>query len=575
MNLFGRLHAKKHKGKDAGKKDIIVHPRDPSLKTIESYKIHNPLSKVSIVALPETEGNLKYFVEEVPMDEAEKKAHARLVTILNKELKPPETVETDASTYVLTEAKRIAKKYKKSLGKFSEKSWEKIFYYVVRDLAGYGDLHTILMDPNIEDVSCNGLNKPIYVWHRKYESIPTNIEFANEYGYNNFIIKLAHLSGKHISSAYPMLDAMLPEKHRLAATFMREVSTFGSTFCIRKFRSEPFSIADLIKLGTLDDEIAAYIWFLFENKINVMVIGGTGAGKTSILNGLINLLSPNDKIITVEEVAELNPPRENWVQLVSRRSVKFGASDTTSISLFDLVRHTLRYRPDYIIVGEVRGEEAYVLFQAIATGHGGMCTMHADSLDHAVKRLTSPPMNVSEIYIPLMNLCIYIQRVDLPKKKVGLSFGRRVRNMWEVVDYGKYNLITEWDPAKDEFKTDFSGSHLLKKIASLKGLGMSEILKELDRRRAAIQKMVKLEMDSREVAQAIINYSEGKPVEAAKKPKRQRGSRSAAKEQTQKVTPSSSEILAAEAALIRPEANQQNARDKQKPEEVKESEKKG
>jgi len=575
MNLFGRLRAKKHKGKDAGKKDIIVHPRDPSLKAVESYKIHNPLSKVSIVALPETEGNLKYFVEEVPMDEAEKKAHARLVTILNKELKPPETVETDASTYVLTEAKRIAKKYKKSLGKFSEKSWEKIFYYVVRDLAGYGDLHTILMDPNIEDVSCNGLNKPIYVWHRKYESIPTNIEFANEYGYNNFIIKLAHLSGKHISSAYPMLDAMLPEKHRLAATFMREVSTFGSTFCIRKFRSEPFSIADLIKLGTLDDEIAAYIWFLFENKINVMVIGGTGAGKTSILNGLINLLSPNDKIITVEEVAELNPPRENWVQLVSRRSVKFGASDTTSISLFDLVRHTLRYRPDYIIVGEVRGEEAYVLFQAIATGHGGMCTMHADSLDHAVKRLTSPPMNVSEIYIPLMNLCIYIQRVDLPKKKVGLSFGRRVRNMWEVVDYGKYNLITEWDPAKDEFKTDFSGSHLLKKIASLKGLGMSEILKELDRRRAAIQKMVKLEMDSREVAQAIINYSEGKPVEAAKKPERQRGSRSAAKEQTQKVTPSSSEILAAEAALIRPEANLQNARDKQKPEEVKESEKKG
>ncbi len=575
MNLFGRLRAKKHKGKDAGKKDIIVHPRDPSLKAVESYKIHNPLSKVSIVALPETEGNLKYFVEEVPMDEAEKKAHARLVTILNKELKPPETVETDASTYVLTEAKRIAKKYKKSLGKFSEKSWEKIFYYVVRDLAGYGDLHTILMDPNIEDVSCNGLNKPIYVWHRKYESIPTNIEFANEYGYNNFIIKLAHLSGKHISSAYPMLDAMLPEKHRLAATFMREVSTFGSTFCIRKFRSEPFSIADLIKLGTLDDEIAAYIWFLFENKINVMVIGGTGAGKTSILNGLINLLSPNDKIITVEEVAELNPPRENWVQLVSRRSVKFGASDTTSISLFDLVRHTLRYRPDYIIVGEVRGEEAYVLFQAIATGHGGMCTMHADSLDHAVKRLTSPPMNVSEIYIPLMNLCIYIQRVDLPKKKVGLSFGRRVRNMWEVVDYGKYNLITEWDPAKDEFKTDFSGSHLLKKIASLKGLGMSEILKELDRRRAAIQKMVKLEMDSREVAQAIINYSEGKPVEAAKKPKRQRGSRSAAKEQTQKVTPSSSEILAAEAALSRPEANPQNAPDKQKPEEVKESEKKG
>jgi flagellar protein FlaI len=497
------------------KPTILVQPRDPSFKVIESFKIFDPFAKANIARIPKSKDNYQYFVEEVPLDELEKKTHKKLIKILVKELKPPETIEVDVSTYVLNEAKRIAKKFKHSLGEFSEESWGKIFYYVVRDLAGYGHLNTIMLDPNIEDISCNGLKKPIYIWHRKYESIPTNIEFLDEYAYNNFIIKLAHMSGKHISSAYPMLDAMLPEKHRLAATFMREVSTLGSTFCIRKFRPEPFSISDLIKLGTLDNNIAAYLWFLLENKINVMVIGGTGAGKTSMLNALIGVLTPNDKIVTVEEVAELNPPSRNWVQLVSRRAFKFGTNDTTSISLFDLVKHTLRYRPDYIVVGEVRGEEAYVLFQAIATGHGGLCTMHADSLDHAVKRLTSPPMNVSEVYVPLMNLCIYVARSDLPRKKTGTTFGRRVRNVWEVMDHNEYHLISEWIPTKDTFKTDFSKSFLLEKIANLRGVKKDTIIKEIGLRKKAIQKMVKLGLNTNEVAKAIINYYEGRPVEDA------------------------------------------------------------
>ncbi len=501
------------------KKEIVVRPRDDSFKVINDYWVREPWAKICIVSAPGSEGSFEYFVEEVPLDEDEKKAHKRLVTILNKELKPPDTVEDDISAYVLNEAKRIAKKYKRSLGKFSEESWEKIFYYVVRDLAGYGDLNSIMLDPNIEDISCNGLNKPVYVWHRRYESIPTNIEFADEYAFNNFVVKLAHMSGKHISSAYPMLDAMLPEKHRLAATFMREVSTFGSTFCIRKFRPDPFSIADLIKFGTLDSKIAAYIWLLLENKMNVMVIGGTGAGKTSMLNALTTLLSPNDKLVTVEEVAELNPSRKNWVQLVSRRAFKFGSSDTTSISIFDLVRHTLRYRPDYIIVGEVRGEEAYVLFQAIATGHGGLCTMHADSLDHAVKRLTSPPMNVSDIYIPLMNVCIYVARVDLPSKSGSLSFGRRVRDVWEIVDCGKYKSISEWVPSRDTLRTNFSKSFLLEKIADLRGVKKSELLREINARKKVIKHMVKMGMNSQEVAQAIANYSEGKNIVTPPKPK--------------------------------------------------------
>jgi len=182
--------------------------------------------------------------------------------------------------------------------------------------------------------------------------------------------------------------------------------------------------------------------------------------------------------------------------------------------------------------------------------------MHADSLDHAVKRLTSPPMNVSEIYIPLMNLCIYIARVDLPQSKGGLSFGRRIRNVWEVVDYGNYTSISEWDPITDTFKTDFSKSFLLQKIASLKGLDMNNILNEVKKRKVAVRKMVQLSMNPQEVAQAIVNYYEGQPIEAAKKQKRERALRTWVKKQTDKKgSPSSAKYHMVETAAVQLEVN--------------------
>jgi len=473
-------------------------------RLIESYWIHNPLAKVNIISV---KGKMQYIAEEAELNPKEEEAYKKLRALITKELAPPETLNVDLDAYILSEAKRLAKKYRRSLGKFSEDSWEKIYYYVIRDLAGYGNLDVLMNDPNIEDISCNGVNKPVYVWHRKYESLPTNIIFEDETEYDNFIIKLAHMGGKHISSAHPMLDAMLPGRHRLAATFRREVSTFGSSFCIRKFREDPFSIVDLVKMGTIDETLAAYFWILLENKMSMMIVGGTGAGKTSMLNALISLIKPNDKIVTVEEIAELNTLHENWVQLTSRQGFKFGTNDETSISLFDLVKLSLRYRPDYIIVGEVRGEEAYALFQAVATGHGGICTMHADSLDHAVKRLTSAPMNVAEAYVPLMNVGIYISRVELPRRKMGLSFGRRARNVWEIVDYGKYNVISEWSPTEDKFYTNLNESYLLEEIALKKGLGKEEILDEIKRRRKFLKELIKSGKRSQEeVTEAIVKY---------------------------------------------------------------------
>ncbi|MFB0543348.1 MAG: type II/IV secretion system ATPase subunit, partial [Candidatus Bathyarchaeia archaeon] len=366
MRLFQSLKRKKRTKKGENKpqtqkqgpridQGVMIQRLEEDYEVVETYIIHNPLAKVKIVRSPKLGAGYHYFVEETPLNKEEERAYEKLVSVLSKELQPPDEWEVDPKGYLTQEALRIAGKYKRALGKFDDDAWKKIFYYVVRNLAGYGPLNVIMADPNIEDISCNGLNSPLYIWHRKYESIPTNLLFVDEQATNDFIVKLAHKGAKHISSAHPLLDASLPEKHRLAATFMREISTHGSTFCIRKFRANPISIIDLIKFGTIDEGLAAYFWMLLENKMSFLIYGGTGAGKTSLLNALLSLLSENDKIITVEEVAELNPPHENWVQLVSRQGFQFGSSVTTSIETFDLVRLSLRYRPDYIIVGEVRG----------------------------------------------------------------------------------------------------------------------------------------------------------------------------------------------------------------------------
>jgi flagellar protein FlaI len=344
-------------------------------------------------------------------------------------------------------------------------------------------------DPMIEDISVNGMGTPVYVWHRKYESMPTNIKFIDETALNNLIIKLTHLSSNHISTAFPILDAMLPSKDRLAATYKREVSPKGGSFTIRRFKEEPFSIIDLIDFGTISEELGAYLWMLIENRMTIAVIGGTGAGKTSTLNAIASLVKPQMKLVTVEEIPEINVPHENWVQLVSRDSYGLGTVKTGQVTLFDLIRTSLRYRPDYIVVGEIRGEEAFVLFQALATGHGGLTTLHADSIDYAMKRLTSPPMNVSKIYVPLINVTCMVERIQLPHAKGQVKFGRRVTSISEVIEYEEYRSIAKWNPINDTFQTAFEDSEILRKIALRQGLALPEVLSEIQHRTLMIHKL--------------------------------------------------------------------------------------
>ncbi|MEM2528651.1 MAG: type II/IV secretion system ATPase subunit [Ignisphaera sp.] len=473
-------------------------------RKIESYPVREPFAYINIVE-DEATGRIYYEVYEISLSEDEQRIYNQIKDFIIWELKPVTSLDVDATREVLKTARRVIREFQIRFTKTPGLSWSKIEYYVERDLAGYGILDPIFRDRYIEDISCNGPKKPVYVWHRKYESIPTNIEFSSEEELDEYILKLAHMAGKHISVAYPVLDAILPGGHRLAATFRREVSTSGSTFTIRKFSESPITIADMISFKTISPEMASYFWLAMDYKLTTLILGVTGSGKTSTLNALATLLRPTYKVVTIEDTPELRLPHDNWVQLVSRPS--YIGSGVGEVSLFHLVRLSLRYRPDVIIVGEVRGEEAFVLFQAIATGHSGMTTLHAESIDAAVKRLTSKPMDIPESYIPLVNIAMVIRRVQIRDERGRIRPARRITNIWEVRGFNDYVEIARWNPVEDTFSIDLKNSVMLRRIGELSGLSIDSLLEELGRRRAILEWLVETgKNDYRSVATYIYRY---------------------------------------------------------------------
>ncbi|MEM1640036.1 MAG: type II/IV secretion system ATPase subunit [Acidilobaceae archaeon] len=504
--------------------DDLTVPETPEIKgyenheVVDRYTVSKPYAHVFILEDRDNRERL-YYVYESPLNEYEVKVFEKLKRILEWELKPfDRSLATKSSLkmseleaekeYLLDQVRSLLKRYSIRLEAALRKriDWNKIYYYLVRDSIGYGPLDVIMKDPYIEDVSCNGVGKPVYVWHQKYESMPTNIVFETEEELDSMVLKLVHKAGKHISSAFPIADAVLPEGHRLAATFRKEVSTRGSTFTIRKFKEKPLSVVDLVLGGTLDPMTAGYLWLAMEHKMPGVVIGVTGSGKTTMLNALATLFRPNIKVVTIEDTAELKLTLENWVQLVARPSYALGGSKVGEVTLYDLVKVSLRYRPDVIIVGEIRGEEAYVLFQAMATGHGGLTTAHAEHVRNLVRRLTSPPMNIPPSYIPLLKWCLLVRRVTLTTER-GPVTTRRVFNVWEIKDYENYKATVAWDPAKDKFSLDLRESIIVREVSLYVGKTPEEIEEEVKRRATVIQWMALTgKRDYREVANVVYMY---------------------------------------------------------------------
>ncbi len=508
---FGKLkHLKVSINLRKKRKETAIPPA-PSIpiprgyKTVDRTALYEPFAHAVIVQNPST-GEFKYILDELQLDPFERGIYDKILEILLAEIRSPKEEIKDPRVFFDTEAKKIIEKYRISLGWLADVSWSKILYHAERDLVGFGQIDALMRDPNIEDISCDGVGKPVYVWHRKYESLETNLVFKDDEELDNLMVKLVHMAGKHVSTAFPIVDASLPGKHRLAVCYRREITPFGTTFTIRKFREDPYSIVDLINIGTLSEELGAYFWVGLENRASIMVLGGTAAGKTTALNALACLIKPGSKLLTIEETAELNLSHENWVSFISRRSYGLGENQAGEVSLFDLVKASMRHRPDYLIVGEVRGNEAYVLFQALATGHGGMCTMHAESIDSAVKRLTQRPMDIAPAYIPLMNVVGVIRRVHLQKAGEMKAY-RRVTSVEEITDYEKYKRVFEWDPARDVFDSSLSKSQLVSDMSKRLGVSQEGLIEEIERRKNVLTWMRRRNIRSyQDVAQIITEY---------------------------------------------------------------------
>ncbi len=472
---------------------------------VDKYPLNEPFTQVAIIQDPKT-GEHKYILDELQLDTMERGVYNRILEVLLAEMGSPKEEIPDPRKFFAEEAKKIVDKYRITLGWLPDVSWYKILYHAERDLVGFGKIDPLMHDPNIEDISCDGVNKSVYIWHRKFESIETNIQFESDEDLDNLVVKLVHMSGKHVSSAFPIVDASLPGKHRLAVAYRREITPFGTAFTIRKFRDDPYSIIDLINIGTFTEDMAAYLWICLENRASVMVLGGTAAGKTTALNALGCLIKPGSKIMTIEETAELNLSHENWVSLIARQSYGLGGSNVGEVALFDLVKTCMRHRPDLMIVGEVRGQEAYVLFQALATGHGGMCTMHAENVQSAVRRLTQKPMDISPAYIPLMNIVMSVQRVHLVKEGEKRAF-RRVLSVNEIVDADNFKNPFKWDPVKDEQEVNLESSFLLENISERLGITREALIEEMKRRANVLRWMRKQDIRSyKEVANIIAEY---------------------------------------------------------------------
>lgn len=484
---------------------IMPQRERPKGEVVERYFIHDPWVLVEIIA-SESSGEYFYYVDEVQLSREEVRIYSRVVDFLMWEAGEVGEDE-DPREFISREARKAVELFRIRMGPTPTVSWSKILYYIDRDIAGFGVIDPLVRDPNLEDISCNGAGVPLYVYHRKYESMPTNIVFQNDEELDSYVIKLAHMSGKHISVAFPVLDASLPGGHRLATTFMREVSVKGSTFTIRKFREDPITIVDMMGFGTLSPEIAAYLWTAIENKKTILIMGVTGSGKTTLLNSILNLAKPNYKIVTIEDTPEIRIPSKNWVQLVSRPSYAVSETRAGEVTLYDLVRISLRYRPDIIVVGEVRGSEAYVLFQAIATGHGGATTIHAESIEAAIKRLTSPPMNIPESYIPLINIAAMVERVSVRDRDGRTRAVRRVTRIWEVSKEGVPVLVGKWNQRSDEHITYPEKSMVLGSIAEQREESLEEAIRILREREKVMKWMLIRGMrDYRDIASTIYKY---------------------------------------------------------------------
>lgn len=393
--------------------------------------------------------------------------------------------------------------------KFKAGSKDKIFYHIFRDFIGYGRIDILMGDEGIEDISCDGHHVPIFIYHKKYDAISTNIHFQDADELDSFVVRLSQISGKQISIYSPIVDGKLPDGSRLQTTLAKTV-TKGSTFTIRRFRENPLTPIDLINFGSMSVDMMAYFWMAIENGASILFCGGTASGKTSALNALSLFIPSSHKIVSIEDTREVSLPHKNWIAGTTRQG--FSSSDENKtgkdIDMFDLIRAALRQRPRVIIVGEVRGREAYSLFQAMATGHISYATVHASTIHTLIQRLENPPISLPRALLTSLDIIVFQNAID-----IGGKTARRITSVTEVIKLDPdTNQLIFMEPFSWVSKTDdrfeSSGtSKILNNIRLQNDWTEEQLRKELEKRKLMLEWMRKKDIRNyKDVGKIISDY---------------------------------------------------------------------
>jgi len=493
---------------DSGQSAVITEvPRidDAAIDEVEVVKVMPPYTFVRI-KYDNTASEYLYEVIEPELSEDESTLLDVLKRALVMTLNFADVDDQKEKEAILrTGTDTLMKQMNVSLNPISK---EKISYFLRRDFIGYGVIDVMMTDPNVEDCSCDGVDIPLFIFHRKYGSIRSNIRFEKEMDLDSFVVWLAQKCGKHISVADPLLDATIPDGSRLNATLGKHVTKRGSSFTIRRFKENPFTPIDLLKFKTMSTDMMAYLWTATEYGSSMLVCGGTASGKTTTLNAVLLFIPPQMKIVSIEDTRELNLPHENWIPSLTREG--FGgkkASSSGSIDMFELLTTALRQRPQYLMVGEVRGKEAYVVFQAMATGKTAYSTFHAEDVQAMVHRMENDPINLPRALMTALDIVLLQAQV-----KVGTKMTRRVKSLTEIVgmdpETGELitNSVYSWNPADDTF--NYSGhSYVYEKVRTIRNWSPREMEREVKRRVDILDYMKKSGFDNyRQVARVISAY---------------------------------------------------------------------
>lgn len=362
-----------------------------------------------------------------------------------------------------------------------------LIYYLKRNFTGYGRLDALMQDDKIEDITCNGSDTPLFLYHRRFANMETNIEF-DSVELNKYVLKLAQKADKQLSLTTPLVDAALPNGSRAQITYSDIVSAKGSSFTIRKFKADPMTPVDLVASNTYSSEVMAYIWLAVENRRSMIIAGGTASGKTSTMNAASFFIPSVAKIVSIEDTREIQLPHVNWLAMKTRES-STSEGMNGNITMFSLLKAALRQRPEYIIVGEVRGEEAQTLFQAMNTGHTTYSTLHAGNVNEAVNRLINDPINVPIAMFGALNL-VLIQSLLYGDGK-GFRRCLSLNEIRVIDDKVTWQPLFVWNNQTDTFDKVFTKSEVFDTIAYQNGWDEEELARHIQIRKKALENMTK------------------------------------------------------------------------------------